>query len=534
MILLPKKTHKIKIIIIILAVFFSGCIFQPKKAGAWPVTETDANAHLYWGAAVVAMPTQVTADLATAGMVGGTAPIMRASLTIPRAALKQLLKTITQSIINWINAGFNGGPSFITDPTQALLDVADQTVGDFLMSDKDLAFLCDPFKIQIKIALGLQYSVPFLEQSRCSFTSATGNIQQAMDSFYNDFEGGGGWEAWLKITQNPQNNPDGAFLMAKAEMDARVSTEKNSLTLEAGWGSGFLSMKDASGKITTPGKAIVDQLGWAQSSNIRELELAQDIDAIVGALINTAVQNGVKLLTSAFTPNGPTPREQLDAYIAQQQAINQPSASYSGSGGSSNSGSILYPNGGTPSSSGLYTPSGAVNFNQTFPNRTAAIQAINAQLAIETAYIAAQQNIYNMLAAAKNSFASSTCSGATTTYIIGKIDGSIPGLKDIPWNIIDINQATTTASTTNIAILNSTLNIINDSNTLDTAIPAIMKSINTSLITLNSTSNVGAFSATPTLGTTFSSIRTWIQSKINNNIGTCSVSTSTLSQWGIQ
>ena len=117
-----------------------------------------------------------------------------------------------------------------------------------------------------------------------------GNVTDAMNKFAEgDFVGGGGWDSWLQITTNPQNNPMGAMILAEVELDARLAAKKEIQMTETAWGNGFMSFKDKDGKITTPGKEIVDQLGWAESSVIREMELATDLDAIFSALLNTLV-----------------------------------------------------------------------------------------------------------------------------------------------------------------------------------------------------------------------------------------------------
>ena len=54
--------------------------------------------------------------------------------------LKTALKSITRSILNWINSGFKGSPAFVTDLDGFLLDLADQTAGDFIYGTK-LGFL---------------------------------------------------------------------------------------------------------------------------------------------------------------------------------------------------------------------------------------------------------------------------------------------------------------------------------------------------------------------------------------------------------
>lgn len=173
-------------------------------------------------------------------------------------AARFLIRTLTQSIVDWINNGFNGNPSFIEDPKNFLLATADRTIGEFIF-DSDLNFLCKPFEINVRLALGLQYN-PFQDKIRCTLSdvlqNSEGAVTQVYEDFMNgDFIAGGGWDTWLQVTTVPQNNQLGAMLIAQAELDARLEGETKRIDAELTWGDGLLSQKqceeityDASGK----------------------------------------------------------------------------------------------------------------------------------------------------------------------------------------------------------------------------------------------------------------------------------------------
>jgi hypothetical protein len=276
---------------------------------------------------------------------------------IQLAALKVILRQLTNSIVNWINTGFDGSPSFITNTEQFLLNTADVTVGDFLMNSDDLKFLCDPFKIQLKLALGLQYR-PFSEKIECSFTSAVGNATTAMNDFLaGDFIGGGGWDSWLQITSVPQNNQMGAMLMAQGELDARIEEDKGRATLEAGWGKGFMSwkdcpdyntaqsasaqaQKDASNSridkyatltaqergddgcvIKTPGGVIANKIDWVDTSTLRELELADNFNSIISALANQAAVTALGALADGGLLGNTNADSNSDSYNEYMQYL---------------------------------------------------------------------------------------------------------------------------------------------------------------------------------------------------------------------
>lgn len=174
-------------------------------------------------------------------------------------AARFLIRMLTQSIVDWINSGFNGNPSFVEDPKDFLLATADRTIGEFIF-DSDLGFLCKPFEINVRLALGLQYN-PFQDKIRCTLSqilqNADGTVTDTYDKFMNgDFIEGGGWDTWLQVTTVPQNNQLGAMLIAQAELDARLESENKRVDQELSWGAGVLSQKqceetvyDASGNV---------------------------------------------------------------------------------------------------------------------------------------------------------------------------------------------------------------------------------------------------------------------------------------------
>jgi len=171
-----------------------------------------------------------------------------------------LVRQISQSIVDWINSGFNGNPSFVQNPEKFMTDTADRTIGEFIFAS-DLKALCSPFEINVRINLGLGYS-PFKDQIKCRLSdvlqNTSGAVTQAYTDFMNgDFINGGGWDSWLNITTVPQNNQIGAMLIAQANLDAQIADKQLAKKDELNWSGGLLSMKncvrttkDTTGKVT--------------------------------------------------------------------------------------------------------------------------------------------------------------------------------------------------------------------------------------------------------------------------------------------
>ena len=288
---------------------------------------------------------------------------------------KQLATTVvlqlTQDIVNWIDSGFDGNPAFIQDPVGFLETSADIAIGEFIFDNAELRFLCDPFKVEIQLALGLQYQ-PFRNKINCSLSEILTHTENAYNDFVDgDFISGGGWDSWFEITTIPSNNPQGAFVIAQHELNASVDKHKVDLAREVDWGSGALSYKkctksyyllDADGVeredpskateeftgsafykvpeyaeidyedefsedvpfsrtecvVTTPGTTISNKLGFADTSDQRMLELktatATAFDAIAAALSAKLVEYALSTFKDGIlgTPDRPDTSAELE------------------------------------------------------------------------------------------------------------------------------------------------------------------------------------------------------------------------------
>jgi hypothetical protein len=223
------------------------------------------------------------------------------------AIAKQMVSSMTQSLINWINSGFQGSPAFISDLDRFLLDALDSVAGEYIKSLGGIGeFICSPFKLDVQAALSINYA-----QARsgmpsgptapaCKLSDIGNNIENFMDGKMSD------WGEWLTITSNPQNTPYGAYLEAEAKLNIRLRNEAGQEIEIASWSDGFLSKRicesiegKAAGKgknckITTPGKVISEALTFQLSTGPRSLIEADEINEIIGALINQLTLQAMK------------------------------------------------------------------------------------------------------------------------------------------------------------------------------------------------------------------------------------------------
>ena len=241
-----------------------------------------------------------------------------------------MLEQITRSTVAWINSGFNGAPSFVSNYDQFFTNVADSAAGAFLQSSS-LSFLCSPFSLQVKIAIAQSYARTSGQQ-QCTLTSVINNVNGFMKGDFSS----GGWPGFLTFTTEPTNNPYGAFAagsigihsaagsaVGKNQFDMSLSggflsiqqtsncqdvaakpyTGNMEVTAKAGQTIQSVDVKDNSGAVTgtkqqlcdvknvTPGTAIAQQLNQTLGIDTQSLEMAKYFDEIITALVSKLMQN---------------------------------------------------------------------------------------------------------------------------------------------------------------------------------------------------------------------------------------------------
>ncbi len=228
---------------------------------------------------------------------------------------KMALKSITRSTVNWINSGFQGSPSFVQNFETFMLGVADEYVNEHIYGTY-LDFLCQPFQLDIRIALELQYGANRgSSQPRCTLSGIEDNIENFVNGTFEE----GGWQRMLEISANPKNTPYGAYLDAQGKIQAGIRTAQGNSRLEQEVGNGFLSFalcdpiesedgtsKDNTGKpgaaskddclITKPGQFIAAQINEVASYEGKALIEADEINEIIGALFT---QLATRAITNA-------------------------------------------------------------------------------------------------------------------------------------------------------------------------------------------------------------------------------------------
>lgn len=233
------------------------------------------------------------------------------------------IQSMTKSLVNWINSGFKGSPAFVTDLNRNLRGVADKVASEFLedLSRQDIA--TTPFQDKIIDAVRLGYYLhtspeSFYTKHPYTLNQVSPNDRAFLDGDFTQ----GGFNAWFETILVPANNPYTAKELAEKVLSDAVGNQVNIRTQEVEWGKGFLSWRgdciattrsvaaaadasnvtgneepvDLSGEdeclgyeVKSPGSVIVEQLNHQLGSGVDRLISADEVNEIVGALLNQLV-----------------------------------------------------------------------------------------------------------------------------------------------------------------------------------------------------------------------------------------------------
>ena len=237
-------------------------------------------------------------------------------------AAKALIRSLTRSIVNWINTGFEGSPAFVTDPGAFLTGVVDEAIGSYINSTA-LGFLCSPFQLEVRIALALNYKRG-RDVLSCRLSQIGANIDNFFKSVNGSFAQGGGWNSWFQVVST--DNPYTRYQQASTELEITIANARGEKIQLLAWGKGFFSFEQCRAlnsaessfnpgkkqvcKIHTPGSFIEQQLSLVAGSDLRSLELADSINEILGALAMQLVSQalgGIGGLLGASNSSGGGP-----------------------------------------------------------------------------------------------------------------------------------------------------------------------------------------------------------------------------------
>lgn len=243
------------------------------------------------------------ADAPTQLSTQGTASASAANIFIQcvlnamvKVVKEAMIAEITASMIRWINSGFEGGPDFITNPGDFFTTMADRTAGAFI-EEIGAGAVCEPFRIDLQIALTLNYYSQRRDQPTCTLSSVMANIQ----NFYLGYGNIETWEQWFYVAARPENDPIATGQALQNRLSARIGNSRASWEFDLAGNGNFLGKKtcvderpnpgDPNSTICykyetlSPGQLAQNALDKVTGTGFYQLEIADAIDEIVGAFL---------------------------------------------------------------------------------------------------------------------------------------------------------------------------------------------------------------------------------------------------------
>jgi hypothetical protein len=205
--------------------------------------------------------------------------------------VNSIIETISKATVQWINSGFQGNPAFIEDPGQFFGDVADIQAVSFL-NEVTGGALCTPIRDWLRIDLAQNYNNRFnpYGQQQCSFENNALTQFTSGETF--------SWNDWLNYSQNSDSNRFGASTYGQIALNNRITSALGMQQQQLQWNAGFLSKKDPeTGKVTSPGSVIQEQLNERLFSGQRRLEISDEFDEVVSALVNQLIKIAITEMT---------------------------------------------------------------------------------------------------------------------------------------------------------------------------------------------------------------------------------------------
>ncbi len=216
----------------------------------------------------------------------------------------QLVHKLVAQTITWIQGG--GKPQFITNWKGFLKDTAKLSIEKSI--DRYYPFLCQSFGPLIRVAL-LPIDLSRETPPVCTIDQIVANVQEFADSFTN-----GGWIAYGAALE-PSNNFFGSLIQTNEIIQQEAAAEQRAKKLSAIAGKGFTPTREcvkygpSTGSVrgapvlgpclewrdTTPGAVLAGIANNSFAAPLARIVNAQDLTALLNALINSALSKLVQL-----------------------------------------------------------------------------------------------------------------------------------------------------------------------------------------------------------------------------------------------
>jgi len=225
-------------------------------------------------------------------------------------ASNELIANLTDSASTWVKSGFTrfgkeGNPSIVQNLDQHLTSLAYNEVNRYLRNSENFQDVCSIYQNDVLLSLQQDFranpqaygtssqalisSLPDVNPGNCDLEEAV-SATSAQEYITGDFTEGG-WESWSDLTGDFSNTPVGAYLEKRREYESQVEEARQNRRDRLNQSGGFLSQRDSSGAVVTPGSVVSSIFNTLSTSDVRRAELADEVDEAVTSFGSTAIAN---------------------------------------------------------------------------------------------------------------------------------------------------------------------------------------------------------------------------------------------------
>ncbi len=237
------------------------------------------------------------------------------------ALAKKVLADETEAEIEFIQKGYKGYMAnrylniepyntsiFEKDLSQFFSEVVTSEYNRFMeenlglnLATNNLNPSSEPGQYLNVVALAVQKTragpSPSSEEHRYTFRSAANNNPEAF--LAGDFSSGG-WSAWRSLTQNPNNNIYGNYLIAQNTIRTRTTQAVGQEQQILDYGQGYHAVQTSEGLVVTPSTLNREKLDRAIATCKNSLEA---VDEVSDQLLPTALEQMCQQLTEGLNSN---------------------------------------------------------------------------------------------------------------------------------------------------------------------------------------------------------------------------------------
>lgn len=246
-------------------------------------------------------------------------------------AAQVAIDQLTSSIVGWVKGGDGGNPMYITDLSGFLYDIEVKKAhenAEMLRATRSCytpgangGAWVDPDTGLVVNGGGSTWIDPDtgLPREDDIVAASIENAYSGRGSFSCPFSDGGsfrsieqdGWSGFVASSVNPKANPFAGDIYIQEKIAREQERAREIALAKAAWNKGYLDSEDCSSGtcvVKTPGSVTESQVNTSLSSGLRKLELADELDEMMSAVMNAAIErvfSEAEGLFSSVTSNLP-------------------------------------------------------------------------------------------------------------------------------------------------------------------------------------------------------------------------------------